>query len=212
VSLLPSDKFRRRAFLLFLALFAVTCIRPPYLHDFILQHVLTVTSLALLLATDRVFNFSRLSYSCILAFGALHLLGARYLYSFVPYDEWSRWLLGGSISDVFALRRNHYDRLVHFAYGVLMTLPVREVLLKKSGVKASWSYAMSVGFVLATGSLYEIAEWTLALVMSPETAEHYNGQQGDVWDPQRDTALAFIGALLCTGFIRLRQGFFVRES
>jgi len=53
------------------------------------------------------------------------------------------------------------------------------------------------------GALYEIAEWGVAMLFAPETAENYNGQQGDVWDPQRDMLLAAIGATISLGGVLL---------
>jgi putative membrane protein len=49
---------------------------------------------------------------------------------------------------------------------------------------------------MCTSLVYEWAEWAIALTMSPEAAEAYNGQQGDVWDAHMDMLLATVGALL----------------
>ncbi len=50
--------------------------------------------------------------------------------------------------------------------------------------------------MLAIDALYEILEWQIAMLFFPARAEAYDGQQGDVRDPQKDLALAGIGALL----------------
>ena len=34
------------------------------------------------------------------------------------------------------------------------------------------------------------------MIAAGETADRYNGQQGDVWDAQKDMALATLGAIL----------------
>lgn len=60
---------------------------------------------------------------------------------------------------------------------------------------------MGVASVLAVGALYEILEWQIAIVFSPAQAEAYNGQQGDVWDPQKDLALAWFGGLISAGLV-----------
>ena len=60
--------------------------------------------------------------------------------------------------------------------------------------------------VLAIGALYEIFEWMLTLGLSPEAAEQYNGQQGDMFDAPKDMALALLGALIWMISARLRQG------
>ena len=50
-------------------------------------------------------------------------------------------------------------------------------------------------------ALYEIFEWALALGMAGDVAERYNGQQGDMWDAQKDMALAALGAFVAAAFI-----------
>ena len=49
--------------------------------------------------------------------------------------------------------------------------------------------------VLSISAVYEIFEWLLTVIMAPQHAEAYNGQQGDLWDAQKDMALAFVGSL-----------------
>src|SRR3546814_19045146 len=61
-----------------------------------------------------------------------------------------------------------------------------------------------VGWVLSVSCLYEIFEWLLAIVAGGETAERYNGQQGDPWDAQKDMALAALGALVVIALPRGR--------
>lgn len=51
-------------------------------------------------------------------------------------------------------------------------------------------------FVGAFSAVYEVFEWLLTMVLAPEMATEYNGQQGDLWDPQKDMAIAIIGAAL----------------
>ena len=50
--------------------------------------------------------------------------------------------------------------------------------------------------VMCSSLVYEWLEWGIALALSPEAAEAYNGQQGDVWDAHADMLLATIGSLL----------------
>ena len=49
--------------------------------------------------------------------------------------------------------------------------------------------------LIQTGSMiYELFEWLLTIVMTAEEADYYNGQQGDMWDAQKDMALALVGS------------------
>jgi uncharacterized membrane protein YjdF len=57
-------------------------------------------------------------YVLITLFVALHAAGAHYTYSEMPLGNWLR--------DALFLARNHYDRVVHFAFGLLIAFPLRE--------------------------------------------------------------------------------------
>jgi uncharacterized membrane protein YjdF len=49
--------------------------------------------------------------------------------------------------------------------------------------------------MIQTGSmLYELFEGLITWVMSPQAADDYNGQQGDMWDSQKDMAMALLGS------------------
>src|SRR5687767_4042911 len=105
---LPSGLYQRAAFALFLVLWMFSCIRVPYPKYFWLQHVPTVAVVIALVSVQNRLRISRLSYTLILAFMLLHVLGARYLYSYVPYDDWSERFFGHRITDHFDFTRNHY--------------------------------------------------------------------------------------------------------
>jgi putative membrane protein len=135
----------------------------------------------------------------------LHLLGARYTYSKVPYDAWSKALLGRTISDLFHLERNHYDRLVHLLYGVLLLLPMRDLVRHFVGVTRGWSLIIAIAFLSVFSSLYELLELFVAMLMEPEAAERYNGQQGDLFDAQKDAALAMTGSTLAASLTAWRE-------
>ncbi len=196
MNLLPRGRVQRWLFVISLALFGVSCIKPPYPQYFVLEHIPTVVAIAGLVLVERRVGISVLSYSLLVAFFLLHVLGARYLYSYVPYDEWSEALFGVTISDAFGFRRNHYDRLVHFLYGVLIAVPVYRFQVRWLKLTPVWSAAFALQFIFATGAVYELVEWLVAITMAPDWAEAYNGQQGDVWDPQRDMLLAAAGATM----------------
>jgi len=144
---------------------------------------------------------------CILLFLLLHTLGGRYIYSYVPYDIWARAVSGHDISETFGFARNGYDRLVHFAFGALLTAPFAQVARRYGALRMGWSLTfafVSVGFV---GAIYEIFEWLLSVVAAGQTADWYNGQQGDIWDPQKDMGIAQMGSLLALIWLRFaRQG------
>ncbi len=171
--------------------------RAPYPAELRLQHVPTAIGLIALSITVWRNWLGATSVVCLHGFLWLHLIGARWIYSYVPFDQWAEWLTGQTLSARMGWERNHYDRLVHFASGVLFVPPVEELLLR-SGLQGRWLAAfLSISVVLAIGAAYEVAEWQVAVIFAPEYAEAYNGQQGDVWDPQKDLAVAGLGAILC---------------
>ena len=120
----------------------------------------------------------------------------------MPYDEWAQTLTGRTISGAFGLARNGYDRLVHMAFGLLWVLPFAEAMRRHAGMKRRASLWTAFLFVGAVSAMYEIFEWLLTIVLAPELANDYNGQQGDVWDSQKDMATAIVGA----GIAALWQG------
>jgi putative membrane protein len=196
LQLLPADPWNRFVFATFLVFWAASCINVPYPKYFWLQHVPTVTAIAGLACMQNRLAISRLSYTLFVAFMALHVLGARYLYSYVPYDAWSERLFGASITYQFGFRRNHFDRLVHFCFGLLLVIPAWRFSRRIVGLDAKWGAAFALMGILSAGAVYEIFEWLAAMIMAPDWAESYNGQQGDIWDAQWDMALAACGALI----------------
>jgi len=200
---LPRDRVQRAIYLLFLAFFVASCIRPPYVEFLLMQHVPTLLGAALLAWLSNRFVISRASFAALIAFLALHTLGARYLYSYTPYDAWSEWLLGVNITDTFGFQRNHYDRLVHFSYGLLIAVPVQEFERRYLRLSPAVSAVLAVEFILATSAAYELIEWIVAIVFTPRWADQFLGQQGDPFDAQKDMALATAGAIVSVSLAAL---------
>lgn len=191
-------RFQYAAILLLVLLLPLSLVGVERLGEQPLHHIPTLVGLASLALLIRRRRLSDAAVLCTLAFCALHVLGARYLYSNVPYDRWLDDAFGFTLAETFGFRRNHYDRLVHFAYGALITFPQIELLRHRLLPNLRNAALASVVLVLAVSALYELVEWSVALVLAPERAERYNGQQGDVWDAHKDMALALLGATLAT--------------
>ena len=60
-------------------------------------------------------------------------------------------------------QRNHYDRLVHFASGLLIAPPASEWLQRGTGMRPLGAAIMSVAVVMSIGAIYEILEWQIAV-------------------------------------------------
>ena len=168
-------------------LWCITAISPFNRLDWLLENLLVLLYGTLLIVSYPKFQFSNSSYVLFTIFLTLHLIGAHYTYTETPPGYWAK--------DLFDLERNHYDRLAHFAYGLLCGYPLREVLLRLARVVVGWSYFLTVSLVLAFSGFYEVMEMMVAMIVSPETGDAYLGTQGDIWDAQRDMSLAFSGAV-----------------
>lgn len=164
--------------------------------DWALESVLVVGAVVLLAATARKFPFSRISYTMIFVFLAIHTIGSHYTYSEVPYDEWFRWATGGSLNEALGWRRNHFDRVVHFLYGLLLAYPIREIFLRVADMKGFWGYFLPLDLTMSSSMVYELIEWGAAALLGGELGMAYLGTQGDVWDAHKDMALASLGALI----------------
>ncbi len=185
----------------YLALWVAMAIGPHDRGDWLLENLIVFVAAALLLATRRAFAFSNFSYLLIAVFLALHAVGAHYTYSLTPFGDWLAASLG--------LARNPYDRLVHFAFGLLLAYPLHEMGRRVLHVHGGWSYALAAIAILALSSVYEIVESWAARVVDPALGQAFLGTQGDEWDAQKDMTLAVVGAaiaLAAGAFYRARSG------
>lgn len=189
-------------------LFAIAlAIRPHYRQDWLLENVLLIPTAFVLNWTYRHKIFSRVSHTLIFAFLCLHEIGAHYTYEKVPYDDWWRMLTGHGLNELFGWQRNHYDRLLHLLYGLLIAYPVREIFLRVARVRGFWAYFLPLEFTMATSAFFELLEWAAAVFVGGDLGQAYVGTQGDVWDAHKDMALASVGALaamLVTAFVNKR--------
>lgn len=180
--------FLRRLVWAYLAFFGAMAIRPVDRETWLLENGLVFVLAGTLVATHRRFAFSNLSHVLIVAFLALHAVGSHYTYSLVP--------AGFAAQELFGFARNHYDRVVHFAFGLLLAYPLREMALRIIHLRGAWGYVAPPVAVLALGAFYEIIESWAAIVADPELGMAYVGAQGDVWDGQKDMTLAAGGSLV----------------
>ena len=171
-----------------LIVWTITAINPYNRHDWLLENLLVFVTAATLTLTYRTFQFSNHSYLLLTLFLTLHLIGAHYTYSNVP--------IGFTVQEWLDLSRNHFDRVVHFSFGLLLAYPIREFLVRTTALSGFLSYYIPMDVVLAFSGLFEIIEMIAAMLVSPELGDAYLGTQGDTWDAQKDMALAFIGSII----------------
>jgi putative membrane protein len=174
-------------------------LRPVERGTWALENALAVGGVALLFALRRKLPFSKVSYTLIFVFLCLHEVGAHYTYSKVPYEEWLRSLGVSSLEELLGWTRNHFDRLVHFSYGLLLAYPVREIFLRVVNVRGFWGYFLPLDLTMSTSMIFELLEWAVVAVFGGGVGQTYLGTQGDEWDAQKDMTAAFTGAVLMTG-------------
>lgn len=187
-------------------------INPIARDAWLLENVLAFAFIAFMVFTYRWLPFSRVSYTLMFVFLIFHEIGSHYSYSKVPYNDWFTMLAGSGPDDWFGFTRNHYDRLVHFSFGLLLAYPIRELYYRVAETKGFWGYFFPVELVMATSMLYELIEWFAAVYFGGELGAAYLGTQGDVWDAHKDMALASLGSVIamCVTFAinyRLQRDF-----
>ena len=186
--------------LVFAAVLVWSAINPADYFTWFLEVLPAIIGLLVLLATRRSFPLTGLAYVLILVHCIILMVGGHYTYAEVPLFDWIR--------DAFALTRNNYDKVGHFAQGFIPAIIAREILMRKQIVVVrSWLNFLVVCFCLAFSAFYELIEWFVAVV-SGSSAEAFLGTQGYAWDTQSDMAFALAGAvaaLLLLGRLHDRQ-------
>jgi putative membrane protein len=198
--------FRQNRFLhlLIAAMFfvlAVSAYHPTMVFDWFLENLLVLVLVSALIVSYKSVPLSRTSYLLIFCYLCLHEWGAHYKYDGVPLGEWIKtWL---------QTPRNHYDRVLHFSFGLFLGYPMMEAYTHLAGVRNLTRYWFPMEAALAFGAFYEIIEAIVAKIVSPEHGEAFVGMQGDMWDAQQDMGLGFAGAGLAMAITflaeRLRQ-------
>lgn len=171
-------------------------LNPSYRFDWLLENVLVVACLTLMYFIHRRHPFSLPAYTSIFIFLVLHTIGAHYTYSQVPFT---------AVTNFFGWQRNHYDRVVHFSFGLLLTQPVFEILSIRIKTRQNMKYFLTFCVILTCGIIYELLEWLTAIVVEPTAGNAFLGAQGDAWDAQKDLTLKMTGSLLAVFIAKFKK-------
>lgn len=177
-------------------LWLALAIAPVYRQDWLLENAIVFIAIPILVLTSRRLRFSNFTYSCLFMFFSLHAIGAHYTYSLVPYDEWFQALSGWSLNEWLGFERNHYDRLIHFLYGLLVAPAAVEIFAHYGRYPRVWAALFPALFMASHAVIYELIEWAAAIVFGGDLGQAYLGTQGDIWDGQKDMALALCGTTI----------------
>lgn len=168
-------------------IWVLSAIHPLDRQAWVLENILVVIFVVVLALTYRCLHLSTTSYLFIALFLLLHMVGAHYTYARMPLGIWAR--------DFFGFSRNHFDRIAHFSFGFFLAFPIRELLVRFSGVRRGWSFWLTAAVVLACSGFFEILESVVAECIAPGKGVDWLGGQGDEWDAQNDMLSSFLGAL-----------------
>ena len=197
----PRDRYPLALLVAFLAIFTVLAVAPSFRQDWLLENLLVFAALPLFVLTYRRLRFSNFAYTCLFVFLVLHEIGSHYTYSEVP---WREWLAVLGLGDGDPAGRNHYDRFVHFAYGLLLMPAAFELITTRMSPRGLWRWLMPVLFIMSHSVIYELIEWLAAVRFGGDLGVAYLGTQGDVWDAQKDMALATFGAVVGIVVVAIR--------
>ena len=160
-------------------------------HDYFtwfLEALPALIGLLVIAATRKRFPLTPLTYTLILIHSVILFLGAHYTYAQVDTFKFVR--------ELFGWQRNNYDKLGHFVQGFVPAIVAREILIRRNVVNGrGWLNLFVISICLAFSALYELFEWSVALVTG-DSAESFLGTQGYAWDTQSDMAFALLGAVL----------------
>jgi len=166
-------------------------IDPKYPQAWLLENVLVFLVFPLIVWMDKKQNYSVLSITLLLIFASLHSLGSHYTYSEMEHFN--------AITEFFGFERNHFDRLVHFSFG-LLTFRIMFEMISPSITTVKTSLLFTFAMIVFISTLYEILEWIAASILHPELGMAFLGIQGDIWDSQKDTIAAITGAFINIAF------------
>lgn len=196
--LISKNNFKKRYFLngllgIYASIWIWAAINPVYPYDWFLENILTFVVIFSLIITYKIIPLTNQSYTMIAIFMSLHALGSHYTYAETPLGFWvQEWL---------SLSRNHYDRLVHFCFGLLILYPMREIILRTVTLNKSLASWFAFSLLVSFSTSFEIIEWIVAVIVDPKAGAAYLGTQGDEFDAQKDMVLAFLGGAISLALI-----------
>jgi len=186
-------KSHKLVYAIYVLVWIIMAINPKYPQDWLLENVLVFLVFPFIVWMDKKHNYSLISIILLLIFASLHSLGTHYTYAEMEHFN--------VITQFFGFARNHFDRLVHFLFGLLLFRILFEMITPGiSSVKTALLFTFTM--IISISTLYEMLEWLAAITFHPELGIAFVGTQGDVWDAQQDMLAAMIGALINMAFYK----------
>lgn len=153
-----------------------------------LEIIPAIIGVVILASTFKKFRFTDFTYFLILMHCIILFVGGHYTYAEVPLFDYIR--------EVFHQSRNNYDKVGHFAQGLIPAMIIRELFIRKKVIgNPSFFNFIIVSICLAISAAYEWIEWWVSLATG-DGGDAFLGTQGYVWDTQSDMLFATIGAMV----------------
>lgn len=153
-----------------------------------LEIIPAIIGILILTFTFKKFRFTNFTYLLILVHCIILFVGGHYTYAEVPLFDYIREVLNQS--------RNNYDKVGHFAQGLVPAMIIRELFIRKKVIgNPSFFNFIIVSICLAISAAYEWIEWWVSLATG-DGGDAFLGTQGYVWDTQSDMLFATIGAIV----------------
>ncbi|UFH58109.1 DUF2238 domain-containing protein [Sulfurovum mangrovi] len=180
-------KSHKVVYSIYMMVWIIMAINPKYRADWLLENVLVFLFFPFIIWMDSRHHYSLVSIVLLLIFASLHSLGSHYTYAEMEHFD--------AITQFFGFERNHFDRVVHFLFGLLLFRILFEMITQSiSSLKTALFFTLTT--VISIATVYEMFEWLAAVTFHPELGLAFLGTQGDIWDAQKDTLVAIIGALI----------------
>lgn len=169
--------------IVFFGTFLWSVINPKEVFTCFLEIIPAIIGILVLAFTFNKFRFTNFTYFLILIHCIILFIGGHYTYAEVPFFDY--------IKDAFHQSRNNYDKVGHFAQGLVPAMIIRELFIRKNVISnKSFFNFIIVSICLVISAAYEWIEWFVSIA---------SGDEGDIWDTQSDMLFATIGAI--TGLI-----------
>lgn len=173
---------------LFFISLTVSVINPKEVFTCFLEIIPAIIGVLILVFTFKKFRFTNFTYTLILIHCIILFIGGHYTYAEVPFFDY--------IKEIFHQSRNNYDKVGHFAQGLVPAMIIRELFIRKNVISnKSFFNFIIVSICLAISAAYEWIEWGVSIATG-DGGDAFLGTQGYVWDTQSDMLFATIGAII----------------
>jgi putative membrane protein len=174
--------------IVFVGTFIWSIINPKEGFTCFLEIIPAIIGVLILALTFKKFRFTDFTYFLILIHCIILFIGGHYTYAEVPLFDYFR--------EIFNQSRNNYDKVGHFAQGLVPAMIIRELFIRKEVIcNQSFFNFIIVSICLAISAAYEWIEWGVS-VATGDGGDAFLGTQGYVWDTQSDMLFATIGAVV----------------